>query len=166
MHATDNIAFGNGVWIRFPVHKGYKLVPYHYDTSRKQGCSSKVVYSKLRCSISFRFWWLRLGYHKTLLIYFVFVDELNTNVRCDAFYFICNSKPFATRQSYSTGQNCSRSGIKSSLNDVIISAMTSQITSLTIVYLTVNSGADQRKHHWPLWGEFTGDRWFPRTKGQ
>ena len=21
-------------------------------------------------------------------------------------------------------------------------------------------------HHWPLWGEFTGDRWIPRTKGQ
>ena len=21
-------------------------------------------------------------------------------------------------------------------------------------------------HHWPLWGEFTGDRWIPRTNGQ
>ena len=31
-------------------------------------------------------------------------------------------------------------------NDVIISAMASQITSLTIVYSTVYSGADQRKH--------------------
>ena len=31
-------------------------------------------------------------------------------------------------------------------NDVIMSAMASQITSLTIVYLTVYSGADQRKH--------------------
>ena len=20
--------------------------------------------------------------------------------------------------------------------------------------------------HWPLWGEFTGHRWIPRTKGQ
>ena len=20
--------------------------------------------------------------------------------------------------------------------------------------------------HWPLWGEFTGDRWIPRTKSQ
>ena len=20
--------------------------------------------------------------------------------------------------------------------------------------------------NWPLWGEFTGDRWIPRTKGQ
>ena len=20
--------------------------------------------------------------------------------------------------------------------------------------------------HWPLWGEFTSDRWIPRTKGQ
>ena len=31
-------------------------------------------------------------------------------------------------------------------NDVIMSAMASQITSLTIVYLSVNSGVDQRKH--------------------
>ena len=31
-------------------------------------------------------------------------------------------------------------------NDVIMSTMASQITSLTIVYSTVNSGADQRKH--------------------
>ena len=30
-------------------------------------------------------------------------------------------------------------------------------------------GADQRNikapRHWPLWGEFTGDRWIPRTAG-
>ena len=31
-------------------------------------------------------------------------------------------------------------------NDVIMSTIASQITSLTIVYLTVYSGADQRKH--------------------
>ena len=49
-------------------------------------------------------------------------------------------------------------------------AMASQITSLTIVYSTVYQTADQRKikssRHWPLWGEFTGDRWIPHTKGQ
>ena len=54
--------------------------------------------------------------------------------------------------------------------DVIIRAMASQITNLTIVYSTVYSGADLRKHqssaHWPLWGEFTGHRWIPRKKGQ
>ena len=48
--------------------------------------------------------------------------------------------------------------------------MASQITSLTIVYSTVYSGADQRKHQSPssvaLCGEFTGDRWIPRTNGQ
>ena len=71
--------------------------------------------------------------------------------------------------------------------------MTSQITSLTIAYSTIYSGADQRKHqsyaslafvrgihwwpaqikenikalrHWPLWEEFTGDQWIPHTNGQ
>ena len=37
-------------------------------------------------------------------------------------------------------------GQESHYNDVIMSATTSQITSLTIVHSTVYSGADQRKH--------------------
>ena len=53
-----------------------------------------------------------------------------------------------------------------------MSVMTSQITSLKIVYSTIYSGTDQRKHQssaslafvwgipwWPLWGEFIGDYW-------
>ena len=48
-------------------------------------------------------------------------------------------------------------------SDVIMGAMASQITGLTIVYLTVHSDADQRKkikapRYWPLWGEFAGVR--------
>ena len=54
--------------------------------------------------------------------------------------------------------------------DVILGTMASQITSLTIVYSIVNSGADQRSikapRHWPLCGEFTGAQWIPRTNGQ
>ena len=49
-------------------------------------------------------------------------------------------------------------------------AMASQITSLTIVYSTVYSGADQSKYHssasLAFVGEFIGDRWIPRTNGQ
>ena len=50
-------------------------------------------------------------------------------------------------------------------------AVTSQITSLTTVYSTIYSSADQRKkikapRPWSLWGEFTGDRWIHRTNGQ
>ena len=40
---------------------------------------------------------------------------------------------------------------------------------VSIVYSTVCSDADQRNakapRHWPLWGEFTGDQWIPRTNG-
>ena len=55
-------------------------------------------------------------------------------------------------------------------NDVIMSAMASQMTSLTIVYSTVYSGADQRKHQSSMSlafvrGIYRG-RWIPRTKGQ
>ena len=41
-------------------------------------------------------------------------------------------------------------------DDAIMSAMASLITSLTIVYSTVYSGADFVRE--------TGDRWIPRTK--
>ena len=45
--------------------------------------------------------------------------------------------------------------------DVIMGAIASQITSLTIVYSTVHSDADEENikapRHWPLCGEFTGE---------
>ena len=52
-------------------------------------------------------------------------------------------------------------------SDVIMSAMASQITGVLILYSTVCSGVDQRKHQsfasLSVWGEFTGDRWIPRS---
>ena len=51
--------------------------------------------------------------------------------------------------------------------DVIMGAIASQITSFTIVYSTVYSDADQRKHQSPASLAFVpGDRWSPRTNGQ
>ena len=59
---------------------------------------------------------------------------------------------------------------KSRYNDVIMTTIASQITSLTVVYSTVYSDADQRKHQSSaslafVWG-IHRDRWIPRTKGQ
>ena len=53
-------------------------------------------------------------------------------------------------------------------DDVIIGTIASQITSLTVVYSTVYSDADQRKHQISaslafVWGIH---RWIPRRKGQ
>ena len=55
-------------------------------------------------------------------------------------------------------------------NDVIMTTMAFQITSLTVVYSTAYSDADQRKHQSSaslafVWG-IHRDRWIPRTKGQ
>ena len=54
--------------------------------------------------------------------------------------------------------------------DVIMTTMASQITSLAVVYSTVYSDADQRKHQSSaslafVWG-IHRDRWIPRTKCQ
>ena len=54
--------------------------------------------------------------------------------------------------------------------DVIVTAIAYQITSLTVVYSTVYSDADRRKHQSSaslafVWGIYR-DRWIPRTKGQ
>ena len=55
-------------------------------------------------------------------------------------------------------------------SDVILGTIASQITSLTTVYSTVYSAQTKEnikaQRHWPLLGEFTGDRWIPLTKGQ
>ena len=53
---------------------------------------------------------------------------------------------------------------------MIMSVMASQITGVSVVYSTVCSGADQRKHQGSaslvfVWGEFTCDWWIPRTNG-
>ena len=54
--------------------------------------------------------------------------------------------------------------------DVVMSPMASQITGFSVVRSTVYAGADKRNikapRHWPFWGEFTGGRWIPLTKGQ
>ena len=54
--------------------------------------------------------------------------------------------------------------------DVIMGMMPSQITSVSIVYSTVCSGTDQRKHQSSVSLAFVRgihrDRWIPRTKGQ
>ena len=55
-------------------------------------------------------------------------------------------------------------------DDVIMTTMAAQITSLTVVYSTVYSDANQRKHQSSaslafVWG-IHRERWIPRTKGQ
>ena len=54
--------------------------------------------------------------------------------------------------------------------DVIMGAIASQITSLTIIYSTVYSDADEKKHQISaslvFVGKLTGDLWISRTNGQ
>ena len=54
--------------------------------------------------------------------------------------------------------DASRISLYHHYGDVIMTTIASQVTSLTIVYSTVYSGADQSKHQSP--------RWIPRTNGQ
>ena len=52
-------------------------------------------------------------------------------------------------------------------SDVIMSAMASQITGASLVCSIVCSGTDKNikaPHHWPLWGDSIGTRWFPSQK--
>ena len=58
-------------------------------------------------------------------------------------------------------------GVYRHSDDVIMGVMASQITSLAIIYSTFFRSQIKENtkapRHWPLWGEFTGDRWIPRT---
>ena len=53
-------------------------------------------------------------------------------------------------------------------SDVIMSAMASQINGISVVYSTVCSGANQRKHKSSALLAFVSrsDRWIPRITGQ
>ena len=59
-------------------------------------------------------------------------------------------------------------------SDVIMGTMASQITSVdhlrslfTQPFIEAQIKENTKApRHWPLWGEFTGDRWIPHTKGQ
>ena len=57
-----------------------------------------------------------------------------------------------------------QNGVEKNYNDAIMSAMASQIAGVLIVYSTVCSGADQRKHQSSAALAFV--RWIPLTKGQ
>ena len=81
---------------------------------------------------------------------------------------ICSASHFVSRNSIAaqnkTNFSCSH------YDDVIMIALASQITSLTVVYSIVNSGVDERKHQSSASLAFVRgihrDRWIPRTKGQ
>ena len=80
-------------------------------------------------------------------------------------FWIRPYQPISPRQSRDTNSTTSFH-----YSDVIMGAIASQITGLTIVYWTNYSDADQRKHQssasLAFVREFIGDRWFPRTNGQ
>ena len=87
------------------------------------------------------------------------------------------SNPWIINPVKTMGRNCSfthpdKSLVKlSHYSDVNMSAIASQITSVSIVYATVCFQGHIKENikalrHLPLWGEFTGDRRIPLTKGQ
>ena len=96
------------------------------------------------------------------LVYFSMIDIGES--RTKLWVVIWCIPELSTLIAFLCGPRVNRSVINDHPNhyvDVIMTAMASQITSLTIVYAIVYSGAD----HWPLCREFTGDRWIPCTKG-
>ena len=87
------------------------------------------------------------------------VGPMNLAIRADILSPKCNTHPIAHPLGY-----------KVHYIDAIMTTMASQITSLTVVYSTVCSDADQRKHQSSVslafvWG-IHRDRWIPHTKGQ
>ena len=50
-------------------------------------------------------------------------------------------------------------------SDVIMSVMASQLFTQPFVQAQIKENI-KAPRHWPLWGEFTGHRWIPHTKGQ
>ena len=113
------------------------------------------------------------GFHSQIYIY----------ARCSCFRHIYDQIRICINQAamdcwklFANAPTCTWAGVafymkgRQHYNDVIMGAMASQITSLAIVYSSVYLGQIKENmkapRHWPLWGEFTGDRWIPHPKGQ
>ena len=87
-----------------------------------------------------------------------------------------NQQPLFRVRSWNNGMCCMpcyiliENNLQKHYDYVIMGANASQITSLTIVYSIVYSGADQSKHQSSASLAFVrgihGGRWIPRTKGQ
>ena len=94
--------------------------------------------------------------------------ELGTHIDFLIWFRILNpARPVDVHQRQSVGHRWF--SLRVSLN-IMMTTIASQITSLTSVYSTVYSDADQRKHQSSaslafVWG-IHRDRWIPRTKGQ
>ena len=149
------------------IHDGYKLsiFYYHYYLDKLIMDSDKpcedvpcfIFYCTSHTSISS---WCVTNF----IIWFLKVIWNKLHEKIPNYDLHCNEK----KKYFTADQVYERPGHP--YNHIIMGAIASQITSLTIVYSTIYSVPDQRKHqtphHWPLWGEFTGDRWIPRTNGQ
>ena len=128
---------------------------------------------------SYRLW------HKHLIIIISLCDECVDVMKwCPLFYISLISKTISSilfiqvlqAAVYSQQQQvcdlltCGCPSLSVHYNDVIMGAIASQITSLTIVYSIVYSDADQRKHQSSASLAFVRgihrDRWIHRTNGQ
>ena len=102
------------------------------------------------------------------------VRSWNNGMRCKSFYILMGvidiygqSKVEGPRLNLKYGTRTQRNA-NIRYSDVIMSAMASQITGVSIVCFTVYSGADQRKQQSSAWLAFgrgtTGGRWIPLTE--
>ena len=114
------------------------------------------------------------GYSNRVLSYTIilFIVETDSELALSSFWSHCNlqMKAMDTRFPKEVAEKKTRGYLSKHYCDVIMGAMASQITSLTIVYSIVHSGVDPRKHQssasLAFVGEFIGDRWILRTNGQ
>ena len=89
---------------------------------------------------------------------------------CLGLNVLINVQDLAHIRTTTKPKHWSAAKLKIHYDDVIMTTTASQITSLTVVYSTVYSNADQRKYQSSaslafVWG-IHRDRWIPRTKGQ
>ena len=102
-------------------------------------------------------------YILTVMSQYFAVRFLHENMHTPTWFFLTSDKEVSLSILISGSGQCSNDIVH--YIDVIMTTMASQITSLTVVYSIVYSGADQTKikapRHWPLCGELTGTDEFP-----
>ena len=127
---------------------------YRYSNEATKGVQLNYL-SILFCGTVTRWWSWQQDFNHSNFCHFSPIL-----IRYLLFDFLCGNTPYTKNIHTVRTVSCfvllwswsvlshSPSLLNEHYSDVIMSAIASQITSLTIVYSTVYSGADQRKHQW------------------
>ena len=158
----DSLCVRNKIMYELLWRTVYALLGCYFGVYSPRWCAARAINTKITLSWAHKQFATRVHALCSITYYCIgsWINYIRNRYNALAIGD-CNTQWWSCANSWTTNGHCSlikprvpastgdTKGYSSMFhyNDFILSMMASQITSLTIVYSTVYSGADQRKHH-------------------